>query len=265
MDEPSLSQSGHTALEVASQALKEAGTIVLSRFLKGDKVKLKGNHNIVTETDLLSERTIINFIKKEFPAYRILSEESEAIITDSPFTWVIDPLDGSNNFSSGIPFFCLTAALVRGDEVLLGLIYDPLRKELFGAEKGRGAFLNQRPISTSSKTDLDRAIIVFDLGYDPIRGAEMLHFAHRLWASVLSLRILGSGALGLAYVAAGRVDLYLHRCLFPWDIVSGSLLVREAGGEITDWERKPLTLKTKDVVAGNKFLHQEFMKWLSQL
>lgn len=260
-----LSKSGRRPWEVAAQALREAGELVRERFLKENKVKLKGQGNLVTEADILSEQTILRTFRREFPGFRLISEESEAVLGDSPFTWIIDPLDGTNNFSFGIPFLCLSAALVRGEEILLGLIYDPLRRELFWAQKGGGAFLNHQPISAVGERELRRALVAFDLGYDEERGREMLEFSRRLWFKVHSLRILGSGALGLAYVAAGRIDLYLHRCLYPWDISAGRLIVEEAGGVVTDWEGKDLNLNSREIIAGRRSVHQEFISRLKEL
>jgi len=260
-----LSRSGRRPWEVVAQALREAGEVVRTRFLKENKVKLKGQGNLVTDADILSEQIILRTLKREFPGFRLISEESEAILGDSPFTWIIDPLDGTNNFSFGIPFLCLSAALVRGEEILLGLIYDPLRRELFWAQKGGGAYLNHQPISTSGDRELRRALVAFDLGYDEERGRQMLEFSRHLWFKVHSLRILGSGALGLAYVAAGRVDLYLHRCLYPWDISAGRLLVEEAGGIVTDWEGQELTLASREIVAGSPAVHREFISRLKEL
>ncbi|MEK7282082.1 MAG: inositol monophosphatase family protein, partial [Chloroflexota bacterium] len=233
------------------------------RFLKEKKVRLKEARSLVTETDQLCNEAIIQTLQREFPDHGILSEESPEIASTSAYTWIVDPLDGTHNFAFGIPFFCCALALVKEGEVVLGTTYDPLRQELFWAEKGGGAFLNNgTPLAVSTRVRMDEAFVVCDLGYDPKKGNEMFEYAQKLWPKPLFLRILGSGALSLAYVAAGRVDLYLHRRLFPWDVASGIALVTEAGGKVTDWQGKPLSLKNGQVVAGNQALHQDFMHWL---
>ena len=253
------SRKGLSALEVASQAVTEAGEIILAHFRSPQKTKLKGRGNLVTEADLLSEKAIKALLRAEYPEHSIISEESEAIPADSAYTWIIDPLDGTNNYSFGLPFFAVTLALTYEEEALLGVTYDPLRQELFRAEKGGGAFLNNSPLSVSQRTEIRRSLIAFDIGYDAERGRQMLTAARDLWPGMHSLRVLGSAALGLAYVAAGRIDIYLHRCLYPWDVAAGILLVREAGGLVTDWEENHLALNAQEVVAANPVLHRELM------
>ena len=240
----------------------EAGALVLPLFSGEKQARLKGRSNLVTEADLLSERTILGTLRQEFPSLGFLSEESEAVPSESPYTWVVDPVDGSNNFTFGVPFFSISLALLHQEEVLLGVTYDPVRRELFRAEKGKGAFLGEKPLRVSSRSSLVEALVAYDMGYDPEQGAEMLKVVSRLWPNVFSFRVLGSGALALAYVAAGRVDLYLHRRLYPWDILAGRLLVEEAGGLATDWEGRPVTRKTHQVVAGNPALHRLFRSYI---
>jgi myo-inositol-1(or 4)-monophosphatase len=142
-----LSQSNKSALEVATQTLMDAGDLLLDHFQSPKQVEYKeGRANIVTDVDLLTEKRIITLLQKEYPDFNIISEESISAVTDSPYTWIIDPLDGTNNYVFGIPFFCIALALTSREEVLLGLTYDPIKKELFRAEKANGAFLNNHPI-----------------------------------------------------------------------------------------------------------------------
>jgi myo-inositol-1(or 4)-monophosphatase len=171
----------------------------------------------------------------------------------------VDPLDGTNNFSFGIPFFSVTLAALRDGEVEFGLVYDPLREEMFWAERGEGAHLNGRVLAVSGKDRLQDSLVGLDMGYDDAQGAEMLDFLRQLWPGVFSFRILGSGALALAYVAAGRLDVYMHRRLYPWDIAGGTLLVREAGGVVTDWHGQSPTPNTRQVVAASPALHTELL------
>lgn len=221
---------------------------------------LKGKSNLVTEADHLSEQAILQELRAEFPSCGFLSEESEAILSDSPFTWVVDPMDGSNNFSFGIPFFSVNLALLHKDEVVLAVTYDPVRDELFHGLKGGGAFLGAKPLRVSAKTELKDALVGFDMGYDMERGREMLEVARKLWTRVFSFRIMGSGALGLAYVASGRLDLYLHRRLYSWDILAGKLLIEEAGGVVSDWEGNPALVNTPAIIAGNPELQRRCLQ-----
>ncbi|MBM4463035.1 MAG: inositol monophosphatase [Chloroflexi bacterium] len=260
-----LSRSGRTALEVASQAADEAGSLLIEHMHGERQLSYKeGRANIVTEVDVLVEKKIIGLLQNEFPEHNILSEESPAVKNDSHYTWVVDPLDGTNNYAYGIPVFTVAIALMSQEEVLLGLTYDPVRRELFVAQKGSGASLNGRPISVSRRDSMERAFIGYDLGYDREAGAQMLDTIRAIWPRMAGLRILGSAVLGLAYVACGRFDLYLHRYLYPWDMASGILLVREAGGEITDWAGKPVSAFDRQIIAGNKALHGQMLALTSR-
>jgi myo-inositol-1(or 4)-monophosphatase len=250
---------------VASQASEEAGSLLLEHMHGERQLSYKeGRANIVTEVDVLVEKRVIDLLRSEYPDHNILSEESPAVANDSRYTWVVDPLDGTNNYVYGIPVFSVAIALMSQEEVLLGLTYDPVRKELFVAQRGGGASLNGRPISVSRRDSMERAFIGCDLGYDREAGAQMLDTIRVIWPRMAGLRIMGSAVLGLAYVACGRFDLYLHRYLYPWDMASGILLVREAGGEVTDWAGKPVTAFDQQIVAGNKALHRQMLALVSR-
>ncbi len=259
-----VARSGKNALEVASAAAKEAGEIVLSHFGSKRQIKHKGQGNLVTDADLLSEKSIIDFLKREYPDFGILSEESSSSATISGYTWVVDPLDGTNNYTFGIPFFCVNVALVRDEDIVLGVTYDPLRKELFQAETGKGAYLNGAPIRVNAVGSLRDSLVGLDLGYSHDRGRQMLDTVNRLWGQVHCVRLIGSSSLGLAYVACGRVSLYFHRYLFPWDIASGLLLVREAGGEVVDWQGNRANYRDTELVASNPRLQREFLRHFGQ-
>jgi len=259
-----LAVSGKNTLEVASTAAQKAGEILLDHFGSVKQVKRKSQGNLVTEADILSEKFIIDFLKKEYPDFRVLSEESNSSTPINNFTWVVDPLDGTNNYTFGIPFFCVNIALVHDDDILLGITYDPVRGELFQAEKGKGAHLNGSQIRISTISALQESLIGLDLGYSHDRGKQMLDTVNRLWGQVHCVRLMGSSSLGLAYVACGRVSLYFHRYLFPWDIASGLLLVREAGGEVVDWQGRQAQLQDTELVASNPILQREFLQHFGQ-
>jgi len=261
LDRLSLSRSGRTALEVASQAAEEAGSLLVEHAHEERELKYKeGRANIVTDVDVLVENRIIALLQSEYPDYNVLSEESAAITNDSAYTWVIDPLDGTNNYVHGIPFYSVAIALTNSYEVLLGLTYDPWRKELFVAQKGAGAWLNDQPISVSERTSMEGSFIGCDMGYDAEAGAAILEGFRNSWPQMCGIRIMGSAVLGLAYVACGRLDLYMHPYLYPWDVASGILLVKEAGGKVTDWEGEPASMYDRQIIAGNETVHHQFMK-----
>jgi myo-inositol-1(or 4)-monophosphatase len=255
-----LSFSGKSALDVAGIAAKKAGQALLEHFGDIKHVKPKSQGNLVTDVDFLSEKIILDFLKQEYPDFGILSEESNSSVPVAGHTWVVDPLDGTNNYTFGIPFFCVNIALVCDDVILLGVTYDPIRNELFKARLGEGAYLNESRIRVSTVNSLPRALIGLDLGYNHNMGRKMLETVNQLWGQVHCIRLLGSSSLGLAYVACGRISLYFHRYLFPWDIAPGLLLVREAGGEVVDWNDKKANFRQTELIASNLRLQREFLR-----
>lgn len=244
-------KSGCGSLDVARYIIIKTGDILVERFQQPKQVSVKGKSNLVTDVDLAAEKQAISLLQAEFPGHNILSEETTRPKSDSEFTWVLDPLDGTNNYTFGIPFFCTTLALLQGEDIVLGLIYDPIRKELFQAVKGGGATVNGKPMAVSAKTKLDDTFVGFDIGYNAQEGTRLLQMACALWPRVHAMRVMGSAALGLAYAACGRLDVYYHRWLYPWDIASGILLTREAGGEVIDWEGKPASHMSRGLIASN--------------
>ena len=259
--------SGRTALEVAEEASRAAGRIIMDRFVAATgaepaqtvQVGYKEPDHIVTDVDHEAERTIIEILAREFPGYGVLAEESGRTAGRGEFTWVVDPLDGTRNFAAGIPHFAVSIALARGDDVLLGLIYDPARDELFHAEAGRGAYLNGVRVAVSDVESLERSIVGFDIGPIDEKAGRLLNLLRELWREILAIRILGSATLGYAYAAAGRVQLYAHHHQAPWDVAAGLLLVREAGGVVTDLQGAQARMESTAAAAGNETLHAQFM------
>ncbi len=259
LDVPS-SARGKSAYDVAHEATMEAGRLLVRGYGEQKQISFKGRGNVVTNLDLEVEARVIDLLLQEYPDFGILSEEREAIPGKGEYTWILDPLDGSRNFASGNPFFSVNLGLVRGKEVVLGLTYDPLREELFHAIKGQGAFLNESPLSISKQDSVQASVLALDMGYSEElarKACEMLIF---LWPGMQSTRIMGSAALGLAYAATGRVDLYFHHFLAPWDLVSGILLVQEAGGVITQGNGGPVSPWSRSVIASNKAIHADFLR-----
>jgi myo-inositol-1(or 4)-monophosphatase len=259
-----LSQSGKSALEVAAEAARQAGVTLKSHFREKTQVKYKGRANIVTDIDLRSEEILKSFLLAEYPEHSILSEESQAITGNSSYKWILDPLDGTNNYSFGIPFFSIVIALTDGEDVLLGIVYDPLRDEMFSAQRHKGATLNNSPIHVTRKKTVRESLIGLDLGYVDEKGQKSLEFITSLWPEMYAYRIMGSAALGMAYAACGRLDLYFHLLIYPWELACGQLLVTEAGGVATDLEGKPLKVGQSSVIASNKAVHADFLRILKE-
>ncbi|MCL0065374.1 inositol monophosphatase [Dehalococcoidia bacterium] len=245
-----LSQNGSEALHVASRAAREAGYIIEAHFSQEKQVQSKGKRNFATDVDLLAEQTIIGMLKEEYPDHRILAEESGKAGGTSNYCWIIDPLDGTTNYAYGIPFVSVSLGLTYKDEIILGMIYDPMRDELFWAQKDKGAFLNDSAIRIAGNEIPETTVIGFDLGYNDARTREMLSRIDTFWSGEMVLRLMGSAALGLAYVACGRLDIYLHASIYPWDMAGGILLIREAGGEVSDWQGNPATVWDDKIIAG---------------
>jgi myo-inositol-1(or 4)-monophosphatase len=257
-----LSQSGKGALEIAASASREAGKLLVDHFDNEKQVIIKGKGNLVTNVDTLAEEYIIGRIKQEYPDHLIVSEESNSTNTPKGYTWIIDPLDGTNNYVYGIPFFGVNIALLYDRTVLLGITYDPVRQELFHAVKGNGAYLNNVPVKVSEARTLHDSMLGLDLGYSNKRGRELLDITCSLWWRVHCIRLVGSAALGLAYVAAGRMTTYIHRYVQPWDIASGLLLIREAGGVVTNWKGKEAKHSDKKIIASNYAVHGQMLEFL---
>ncbi len=255
-----LSQSGRTVLEVCIDAARQAGKLISGRFQTELAVSFKGRNDIVTDVDLASEKLILGLLTAEFPGFSILSEESEPVINESAYTWVVDPIDGTRNFAEGIPHYCVVVALARGPETVVGVTYDPLVDEMFTAERGKGAFLNGKRLSVSPRQEIAESVMGFDLGYVDEKAGLALDMVRGLWPNLQSMRLMGSSALGLAYAAAGRLDIYFHHHLSPWDLASGLLLVTEAGGAIVDKQGGPSNLFTPSIIAASPRLVEKFLE-----
>jgi len=255
-----------TFIDRAIEAAKAAGEIQRNYFNKEVEVKIKGGepHNRVTIADLESEEAIVSLIKKHYPEHNILAEEGEYKKTDSEYKWVIDPLDGTNNFSRGISIFCVSIALAKNDEVILGVIYDVLKDELFTAEKGKGAFLNGKKMTVSHNNKWSDCLLVTGFYYD--RGQAMMQnldiIRKFFLAGVLGIRRFGSAALDLCYVACGRLDGYWEFELNPWDFSAGKCILEEAGGKITDKNGGNVPIGSSYIVASNGQIHNNMLNVL---
>ncbi|MBI4339570.1 MAG: inositol monophosphatase [Chloroflexi bacterium] len=254
------SVTGQTALEVAAATLRQVGAMLRHRFYEAKVVSYKGPSDLVTDVDLEAERRIRQALSAAFPEAAILGEELGAT-GEGGLRWIIDPIDGTRNFAAGVPHFATSVALARDGEVLLGATYDAMRDELFHGVRGGGAYLNGRPLAVSRRTALAQCLLGFDIGSMDPKALHALRLVEHLWPGMQSVRIMGSATLGLAYAAAGRVDLYFHHTLSPWDVAAGLLLVREAGGQVLDRRtQQPATLDSSGLVASSPALLAEFLR-----
>ncbi|MGM0442637.1 MAG: inositol monophosphatase family protein [Fibrobacterota bacterium] len=250
-----------------SDILLRSGDMVRSHFGVSEVHHKSGAENTVTEADLLSQKMIRAAVKDRFPDHAFLGEESrEFPDVNSKSLWVVDPLDGTNNFSCGMPHFSISVAYAEDGRVQCGGVYDPVRRELFVAQRGKGAFLNGAPITVSRRKSLGESLICTGFYYD--RGAMMrrtLKAMERVFENgVRGIRRTGSAALDLSWVAAGRFDGFFEYELHPWDYAAGILLVEEAGGSVTDIDGSPVSLNSMGIVSGSKRIFNEFynlVKW----
>jgi len=250
---------------VAIQAARKAGETLKKRLGRKRTIGFKGVVNIVTDMDILSEKIIVDEIENYFPDHAFLAEERPATEKNSPFLWIIDPLDGTTNYAHGFPVFSVSIALAKDREVVLGVVYDPTRDELFTAERGKGARLNGRKIRVSSEPDLSRSLLATGFPYD-LRESRINNFDHfhNFAIRAQAVRRAGSAALDLCYVAAALFDGFWEMKLGTWDIAAGSLMVSEAGGEITDFLGKPPDLRGRHVLASNGKIHRAMLRIVKQ-
>ncbi|MBV9630424.1 MAG: inositol monophosphatase [Xanthobacteraceae bacterium] len=253
-------------LNVMVAAARKAARSLTRDFREVEKlqVSVKGPGNFVSAADHRAEAILREELAKARPGYGFLGEEGGLIAgSDKTHTWIVDPLDGTTNFLHGIPQFCISIGLERQGTIIAGVIYNPIADELFTAERGKGAFLNDQRLRVAARRDLGEAVFACGL---PHRGrGDLALFRSEFEAiqdKVAGLRRFGAAALDLAWVAAGRVDAYWERDISPWDIAAGLLLVREAGGFVTDASGKDTMMQTGSIVAGNEIMHHELLKLL---
>lgn len=236
----------------AEEMARRAGAILRDRFHKPRTIEFKGGIDLVTDADKASEREIISAIHAKFPSHRILAEESGAEDARGSVRWIIDPLDGTTNYSHHVPHFCVSIGVEGPDGLLAGVIYDPLRDELFSAARGGGATLNGAAIRSSECDRLDRALLCTGFPYDVRENPERpLGLFSRFIRKAQAIRRMGSAALDLAYVAAGRYDGFFEFGLKAWDVAAGALIIEEAGGRVSGIRGEPLQLDAAHILAAN--------------
>jgi myo-inositol-1(or 4)-monophosphatase len=252
-------------LNFAIQVAKDAGALLRDRLGTRIDIGHKGSINLVTDVDLASEKLIRETISTYYPRHEILAEEGGLTESKSEYRWIVDPLDGTTNYAHGYPVFCVSIALEYKGEVTLGVVYDPMREELFAAERGAGATLNQRPIHVSKIDDLTQSILSTGFPYD-IKTSKLTNLDH--WANFAmnaqALRRDGAAALDLCYVACGRYDGFWELNLSPWDTAAGSLIAVEAGGRVSNFAGGAFSNYKPEVVASNGLIHDRMIEVLKK-
>jgi myo-inositol-1(or 4)-monophosphatase len=249
-------------LDVAWQAASAAGDIIRDGWRQPKNIDYKSAIDLVTTVDRESERKIVDTIRSRFPDHSILAEEETNIAGAQPdWRWLIDPLDGTTNFAHGYPQFSVSIALEHQQQVIIGLVYDPIRNECFRAAKGQGATLNGTPIATSTTDDLDKALLATGFPYDHRENTDFyLGYFQAFMKRSQGIRRGGSAALDLSYVACGRLDGFWEMKLKPWDTAAGALIVAEASGKLSDFSGQPFSIWGSETLAANSKLHGEMVK-----
>ncbi|MBX9634214.1 MAG: inositol monophosphatase [Magnetospirillum sp.] len=255
-------------LNVMMGAARKAGRGMVRDFGEVEKlqVSMKGTSDFVTSADIKAEKVLRQELSKARPAFGFLLEEGgEVTGDDKSHRWIVDPIDGTTNFIHGIPHFAVSIGLERDGEIIAGVVYEPLTDSMFHGEKGNGAFLNEFRLRVSARRKLEDAVLATGI---PHRGrpghAEFIKELVAVMENTAGVRRFGSASLDLAYVAAGRCDGYWERAIKPWDMAAGIILVREAGGYVTDFDGKADMLGNGDVVAGNDHLHSKLLTLLKK-
>jgi myo-inositol-1(or 4)-monophosphatase len=248
-------------LNFAIRVAQEAGRLLRDRVGTKIDVAHKGAINIVTDVDIASERLIREAIATQYPRHQVLAEEGGLADSRSEYRWVIDPLDGTTNFAHGYPVFCVSIGLEYQGETVLGVVYDPMRDELFTAERGGGAALNQRPIRVSTTDSMMQSMLSTGFPYD-IRTSTLTNLDH--WANFAmnaqALRRDGAAAIDLCYIACGRFDGFWELNLSPWDMAAGALIVNEAGGRVTDFSGGDFSIYKPEIIASNGLIHDRMVE-----
>lgn len=243
----------------------KAGAAELMRFFNGTFTisNKEGINNLVTEADHASDKAIHSVIKKVFPDHGIVSEEAAEIISDSEYKWIIDPIDGTVNFANGIPICCVSIGVEYNGKMLMGAVYNPILNEFYFAEKGKGATLNDKKILVSSKTEVLKSCLVtgFPYTYLDMPNGPLEVFS-RLIRKGIPVRRLGSAAIDLCWVAAGRFDGFYEHQLNAWDSAAGFIIVEEAGGKVTNLNGDVYSPYQPGIVATNSLIHNELVEWV---
>jgi myo-inositol-1(or 4)-monophosphatase len=246
-------------LQTAERAAREAGQLLRARLSDERDVQKKGLRDIVTDADLAAERVVVQIIRARFPEHALLAEEGGRSENESPYVWVVDPLDGTTNYSRRFPVFSVSVGAVHQGRLTVGVVYDPLHDHLFAAQRGGGATLNGKPLQVSQFDRVSDAVVGLDWAHAQRDRYEVVARLDRLAPACRTLRGIGSAALALCYVAAGWLDAYFHVGLKPWDMAAGLLLIEEAGGRVTEIDGQGWRPWAPRVLVSNGHLHPQLL------
>ncbi len=252
-------------LETAADIAREAGALITNFLERKIGFDLKGDFDLVTEADRSSERLIVERLQSHFPTHGIIAEEGGGQEGSSEYRWYVDPLDGTTNFAHGFPAFNVTMGLERSGELIAGVVFDPLRNEMFTAELGAGAYLNHHRIHVTKEPRIERSLVATGFPSRKRHENVNVHFYYQLAMMSHGVRRAGAAALDLAYVACGRLDAFWEFGLNPWDMAAGVLLVREAGGTCTDMHGGPLNLRGRHLLADNTAVHDPMLQIFAEI
>ncbi|HYH00763.1 MAG TPA: inositol monophosphatase family protein [Terriglobales bacterium] len=248
-----------------SEIAREAGALLMPYFQRRIGFEYKGDVDLVTEADRASETLIVSRIRAQFPSHDIMGEEGSRRDSGSDYKWYVDPLDGTTNFAHGFPVFCVSLGLEFRSSLIAGVLYDPTRDELFAAEQGSGAYLNDERIHVSKTEKLGESLLATGFPSHKRNKNPNIYFYHTITLRSHGVRRAGSAALDLANVAAGRVDGFWEFNLNPWDTAAGVVLVREAGGIVTRMDGSPFRLDSRETLATNGIIHQQLMDTMADI
>jgi len=252
-------------LETAADIAREAGTLIAEYLQRHIGYELKGDFDLVTEADRASEKLIVGRLKSAFPSHAIVAEEGGGQEGSSEYRWYVDPLDGTTNFAHGFPAFNVTMGLERAGELIAGVVFDPLRNEMFTAELGSGAHLNGQKIRVSKVARIESSLVATGFPSRKRHENVNVHFYYQLAMLSHGVRRAGSAALDLSYVACGRLDAFWEFGLNPWDIAAGVLLIREAGGTCSDMRGGALNLRGPHILTDNTLLHEPMVGLFAEI
>jgi len=244
---------------------REAGALLADFFAQRIGFELKGDYDLVTEADRASERLVIQRLNAHFPTHSIMAEETGGHRGASDYCWYVDPLDGTTNFAHGFPMFNVTLALEKAGELVCGVVFDPIRQEMFSAERGSGAYLNSERIHVSKAQRVEDALVA--TGFPSLKRHQNVnvHFYYQMAMITHGVRRAGSAALDLSYVACGRLDGFWEFGLNPWDQAAGILLIHEAGGKCSDMHGAPVALRNPNLLADNGAIHESMLAIFSEV
>ena len=251
-------------LSVAIDLARQAGKVQMDHLGRVKTIERKGAINLVTEVDKLCEKLIFDGLQKAFPNHDVLGEEGIATRRESEFRWIVDPLDGTTNYAHSFPFFGVSIALEHKGDIICGVIYDPVREELFAAEKGKGTTLNGDPVRVSAAGNLKESLLATGFAYSVQEKGrpDNLDNFEAFIKTALAVRRPGAAAIDLAYVACGRLDGFWELFLKPWDIAAGVIIIREAGGTVTNFDGTPVDIYGIEILASNGKIHEEMINVL---